>query len=172
MVCTRGQVDDDTFVRLPLLTAELLRMKDDRLYWGYFDGRAPVRKKGKWAEKVRLRCLASVPTSCPSGQPKLGLRGSHQRPHCRTHRAALDVVRHLSSLRNGRRLRHLRPFGAVCRAKPSAALSVQRRGELPPRFTAISPSPTAVPCPPSLAPLTHPCPRACRTSPSEHGWRL
>ncbi len=30
---------------------------DSRLYWGYFDGRAPVFKTGQWAEKVSLQSL-------------------------------------------------------------------------------------------------------------------
>eukprot|EP00043_Microstomoeca_roanoka_P016994 m.176125 g.176125 ORF g.176125 m.176125 type:complete len:324 (+) comp16555_c1_seq2:188-1159(+) len=48
-----AKVDDDSFVRVDLLLKELstLDLSDKQgLYWGYFDGRAPVQRHGKWEE--------------------------------------------------------------------------------------------------------------------------
>ena len=45
------KVDDDTFVRLDVIERELAAMPEryrGRLYWGYFDGRAEVRRHGKY----------------------------------------------------------------------------------------------------------------------------
>ena len=30
--------------------------KNEGLYWGFFDGRAPVQKTGKWAEMDYILC--------------------------------------------------------------------------------------------------------------------
>ena len=43
--------DDDTFARIDLIAQELSSMPSDRLYWGFFDGRAHVKRSGKWEEK-------------------------------------------------------------------------------------------------------------------------
>ena len=51
------KVDDDTFVNLPILLDELKNANYERgLYWGFFDGRAPVQKTGKWPEKDYVLC--------------------------------------------------------------------------------------------------------------------
>ena len=39
--------DDDTFVDLEKLLLELNKNPDPLLYWGFFDGRAPVMTKGR-----------------------------------------------------------------------------------------------------------------------------
>ena len=68
------KVDDDTFVRLaPLveaLQAVILESPFEDtlpLYWGYFDGRAPVQKKGKWKESTWV--LRTTPFPTPLGSP-------------------------------------------------------------------------------------------------------
>jgi len=44
--------DDDTFVRLDFLVSELRTMTSrSLLYWGFFDGRARVKKSGEWGEQ-------------------------------------------------------------------------------------------------------------------------
>jgi galactosylxylosylprotein 3-beta-galactosyltransferase len=51
------KVDDDSFVNLAIIVEELRNSKYNRgLYWGFFDGRAPVQKKGKWAEVDYVIC--------------------------------------------------------------------------------------------------------------------
>lgn len=37
------------------------------LYWGYMDGRAPVQRKGKWAEKDWILCDRYVPHALGGG---------------------------------------------------------------------------------------------------------
>ena len=51
------KVDDDTFVNLPVMVDELRNSNYNQgLYWGFFDGRAPVQRTGKWAESDYLLC--------------------------------------------------------------------------------------------------------------------
>ena len=51
------KVDDDTYVNLPVLVDELKNSNyNNGLYWGFFDGRAPVQKTGKWAEVDYVLC--------------------------------------------------------------------------------------------------------------------
>ena len=51
------KVDDDTFVNLPIMLDELRNSNYNQgLYWGFFDGRAPVQKTGKWAEMDYVLC--------------------------------------------------------------------------------------------------------------------
>eukprot|EP00128_Syssomonas_multiformis_P015580 Colp12_sorted_trinity150504_noHs@3799 len=45
------KVDDDSFINIPALLKELQGLPQEKLYWGYFDGRAPVFKEGKWGEQ-------------------------------------------------------------------------------------------------------------------------
>jgi len=60
--------DDDTFVNSILLEKEVKKMKrENRLYWGYFDGRAPVMKQGKWAEKRFVLCDRYLPYALGGG---------------------------------------------------------------------------------------------------------
>ncbi|CAL1535495.1 unnamed protein product [Lymnaea stagnalis] len=44
------KVDDDSYVRVSNILAELQHKSKDRLYWGFFDGRANVKTSGKWRE--------------------------------------------------------------------------------------------------------------------------
>ncbi|ELU12628.1 hypothetical protein CAPTEDRAFT_166609 [Capitella teleta] len=53
--------DDDTFVNIDRLYQELTRIKCDNLYWGFFDGRANVKKTGQWAEKSWVLCDRYLP---------------------------------------------------------------------------------------------------------------
>ena len=50
------KVDDDTFVRLDELVKRLESKPAERLYWGYFNERSPIVKKGRWAEKKTYIC--------------------------------------------------------------------------------------------------------------------
>lgn len=62
------KVDDDSFVNLPALTRELENSNyKDGLYWGYFDGRAPVFKNGKWAESNYKLCDRYLPYALGGG---------------------------------------------------------------------------------------------------------
>lgn len=45
------KVDDDSYVRVGPLMRDLHLLPNSRLYWGFFNGRANVKKLGKWAEK-------------------------------------------------------------------------------------------------------------------------
>lgn len=53
--------DDDTFVNVERLYQELMRIKCDKLYWGFFDGRANVKKTGQWAESEWVLCDHYLP---------------------------------------------------------------------------------------------------------------
>ena len=51
------KVDDDSFVNLPVMLDELRNSNyNSGLYWGFFDGRAPVQRTGKWAEGDYVLC--------------------------------------------------------------------------------------------------------------------
>lgn len=63
--------DDDSFVRIDSLTTELLARSgvdaDKCYYWGFFDGRARVRKKGKWKEEDYNLCDLYIPYALGGG---------------------------------------------------------------------------------------------------------
>lgn len=59
--------DDDTFARLSKMTVELRSYPRERLYWGFFDGRAPVKKSGKWSEKDWTLCDKYLPYALGGG---------------------------------------------------------------------------------------------------------
>lgn len=61
--------DDDTFINTPLLAEEIGKSlyEQERIYWGFFDGRAPVLKKGKWAEPSYRICDRYVPYALGGG---------------------------------------------------------------------------------------------------------
>jgi len=73
------KTDDDSFARLDLLIQELKlfghhsgsRTSEDQdrcLYWGYFDGRAKVKKRGKWKEEhAYLLCDNYLPYALGGG---------------------------------------------------------------------------------------------------------
>ena len=51
------KVDDDSFVNLAIIVDELRNSNYNQgLYWGFFDGRSPVQKTGKWAEVDYILC--------------------------------------------------------------------------------------------------------------------
>ena len=55
------KVDDDSFVIIPRILSELKQIPADRLYWGFFDGRANVKKSGQWAETNWILCDKYLP---------------------------------------------------------------------------------------------------------------
>eukprot|EP00118_Oscarella_pearsei_P028093 m.311507 g.311507 ORF g.311507 m.311507 type:complete len:331 (+) comp74733_c0_seq1:30-1022(+) len=62
------KADDDTFIRIPLLIDELRRRETPRrFYWGFFDGRASVKKTGKWKESEWFLCDRYLPFALGGG---------------------------------------------------------------------------------------------------------
>lgn len=59
--------DDDTFVDLEKVIHELQKLNDPTLYWGFFDGRAPVQTKGKWADPMYRLCDRYIPYALGGG---------------------------------------------------------------------------------------------------------
>jgi len=59
--------DDDTFVDIEKVVEELEKFNDPSLYWGFFDGRAPVQTKGKWADPHYKLCDRYVPYALGGG---------------------------------------------------------------------------------------------------------
>ena len=62
------QCDDDTYIRLPEVIDELHHTNyESNLYWGFFDGRAPVQKSGKWQETNYVLCDRYLPYALGGG---------------------------------------------------------------------------------------------------------
>jgi len=62
------KVDDDSFVNLPVMVDELRNSNYNKgLYWGFFDGRAPVQRTGKWAEGDYVLCDRYIPYALGGG---------------------------------------------------------------------------------------------------------
>lgn len=60
--------DDDTFLMLDTIASELGQRSDKHsLYWGFFDGRAHVKRNGKWAEKDWFLCDRYLPYALGGG---------------------------------------------------------------------------------------------------------
>lgn len=60
--------DDDTFLVLETVVKELSQRSDKRsLYWGFFDGRAHVKRGGKWVEKDWFLCDRYLPYALGGG---------------------------------------------------------------------------------------------------------
>lgn len=60
--------DDDTFVMLDTVTTELAQRTSRRsFYWGFFDGRAHVKRQGKWADKTWFLCDRYLPYALGGG---------------------------------------------------------------------------------------------------------
>ena len=60
--------DDDTFVWLEPLVKELEQRDPNKsLYWGFFDGRATAKKKGKWVEQDWYLCDKYLPYALGGG---------------------------------------------------------------------------------------------------------
>ncbi|KAL8581846.1 hypothetical protein ACOMHN_010220 [Nucella lapillus] len=61
------KADDDSYVRVGLILKELRHKPSERLYWGFFNGRAHVKKSGKWAEKAWFLCDRYLPYALGGG---------------------------------------------------------------------------------------------------------
>lgn len=62
------KADDDTFARVDDIVIELQSLAiKERLYWGFFDGRASVHRKGKWVEKNWVLCDHYLPYALGGG---------------------------------------------------------------------------------------------------------
>lgn len=61
------KVDDDSFVRVDELLHELKLKPGERLYWGFFNGRAHVKTSGKWMEKNWVLCDRYLPYALGGG---------------------------------------------------------------------------------------------------------
>ena len=59
--------DDDTFIDIERIVTELESAKDPFLYWGFFDGRAPVQTRGKWADAEYKLCDRYIPYALGGG---------------------------------------------------------------------------------------------------------
>ncbi|XP_013079650.2 beta-1,3-galactosyltransferase 6-like [Biomphalaria glabrata] len=55
------KVDDDSYVRVSNLMSELQNKPKEKLYWGFFDGRANVKVSGKWKETNWILCDKYLP---------------------------------------------------------------------------------------------------------------
>lgn len=61
------KVDEDSFVCADRILDELLSKPQERLYWGFFDGRAHVKKAGKWQEENYVLCDRYIPYALGGG---------------------------------------------------------------------------------------------------------
>lgn len=61
------KADEDSFVRVDRLAYELQKKPKERFYWGFFDGRAHVKKAGKWAEADWILCDRYLPYALGGG---------------------------------------------------------------------------------------------------------
>lgn len=59
--------DDDTFVNVPRIIEELKYMPRSKLYWGYFDGNAHIKRAGKWKETGWILCDRYLPYALGGG---------------------------------------------------------------------------------------------------------
>lgn len=62
------KVDDDSFVQINMAMEELLSVKTkQKLYWGYFNGKAHIQKRGLWHESDWLLCDYYLPYALGGG---------------------------------------------------------------------------------------------------------
>ncbi|RWS01903.1 Beta-1:3-galactosyltransferase 6-like protein [Dinothrombium tinctorium] len=63
------KLDDDSFARIDKIYDELKAMNKVRtnLYWGYFDGRASVKRRGHWKEENWFLCDRYLPYALGGG---------------------------------------------------------------------------------------------------------
>nr|CAD7452231.1 unnamed protein product [Timema tahoe] len=63
--------DDDSFIQIKDLSTELkhyhIQNKSHKLYWGFFNGRAQVKKRGKWKESNWILCDYYLPYALGGG---------------------------------------------------------------------------------------------------------
>ncbi|GIY64239.1 beta-1,3-galactosyltransferase 6 [Caerostris extrusa] len=55
------KIDDDSFVRLDALYPQLMEQPHEKLYWGFLDGQARVKTRGKWKERIWFLCDRYLP---------------------------------------------------------------------------------------------------------------
>ncbi|XP_072175234.1 beta-1,3-galactosyltransferase 6-like [Diadema setosum] len=61
------KADDDSLVRLDALSRELRSKNQEKLYWGFFDGRQHAHTRGKYAENDWLLCDHYLPYALGGG---------------------------------------------------------------------------------------------------------
>ncbi|KAK3097756.1 hypothetical protein FSP39_012856 [Pinctada imbricata] len=61
------KADEDTLIRVDKILLEVQKLPSERLYWGFFDGRAHVKKAGKWVEKNWVLCDRYLPYAVGGG---------------------------------------------------------------------------------------------------------
>ncbi|XP_071804988.1 beta-1,3-galactosyltransferase 6-like [Asterias amurensis] len=61
------KADDDTYVRLDAMVRELKTKSRERLYWGFFDGRAHAHRTGRYAEAEWVLCDRYIPYALGGG---------------------------------------------------------------------------------------------------------
>ena len=61
------KTDDDSLVRVDKIIMELNHRPRNKYYWGFFDGRAPNFKQGKWAETEWVLCDRYLPYALGGG---------------------------------------------------------------------------------------------------------
>lgn len=61
------KTDQDTYVKVHELKTILQKYGSQRVYWGFFDGRAHVKKQGKWLEKNFVLCDRYLPYAVGGG---------------------------------------------------------------------------------------------------------
>lgn len=61
--------DDDSFVRVPDIVSELRTrfVKISNLYWGFFNGNANIKRKGRWKETKWILCDRYLPYALGGG---------------------------------------------------------------------------------------------------------
>ncbi|XP_038076329.1 beta-1,3-galactosyltransferase 6-like [Patiria miniata] len=61
------KADDDTYVRLDAVVKELKSKSKEKLYWGFFDGRAHAHRTGRYAETDWVLCDRYLPYAMGGG---------------------------------------------------------------------------------------------------------
>ncbi|XP_022090258.1 beta-1,3-galactosyltransferase 6-like [Acanthaster planci] len=61
------KADDDTYVRLDAMVKELKSKNKEKLYWGFFDGRAHAHRTGRYAETDWVLCDRYLPYAMGGG---------------------------------------------------------------------------------------------------------
>ncbi|CAD6192090.1 unnamed protein product [Caenorhabditis auriculariae] len=66
-VAGEDETDADSFVRIKGLLGALREVQHPMLYWGFLDGRAKPRRKGKWSEPEWMLCDRYLPYQLGGG---------------------------------------------------------------------------------------------------------
>lgn len=59
--------DDDSFVNIPLIFNELEHVPQNKLYWGFFNGNANIKTRGKFKETEWVLCDKYLPYAMGGG---------------------------------------------------------------------------------------------------------